>query len=538
MRLFRVLAPLAGVLALASPQGVRAQDIRDANVLPRGVGALVISPSFSTGLERFGPAGLTFGRENLLSDINDIDLGRIIAGDNLDALELLAGGSLGITHFDGEQNSFGFDIIAAYGVTDRFTLVGLVAYSRADYRLDAWLSTPEGKEPASARVLDAVDIQCPGGEFQVEDRSDLETILDTSDPSYQFNVGDLRRVISSDCLGYEDPFNQGVSRGSDGLLHARGEGSYSGFRDSALGGKYKLYHTEKLGIAALGYVLFPTGAPDDPDDLFDPNFGDGQWDAALLVAGTYHVTPELSASLTTGYEISFGDTLVRRLFGLRFSEELETQLAEGTLSEQELYDQHLDDGDLVPLVTAYDKALVQRKLGDTVYLYLGLAYQITDYLGVGLNVDYLYHRRDAITDTGTHVEDGTRYPTESQIREEVDQLIASGDVLPEDKISELRARLAESSGRKAAAYAWHTIRQQMLLRLGVSFNTISWFLDGEFPIPFFFSVGATYNLAGLNIDANDSVGVSLGIPFVTTTDIKDPKEHGYDDVEGQGLPWP
>lgn len=45
-------------------------------------------------------------------------------------------------------------------------------------------------------------------------------------------------------------------------------------------------------------------------------------------------------------------------------------------------------------------------------------------------------------------------------------------------------------------------------------------------------------IAGQNLDTTEAIQFQLAIPIITSFDIVDPNEYGYDDEVGGGLPWP
>lgn len=531
-----IFAALCLALATA-PQAATAQDVRDGETLPKNVGALIISPAYTGGTDRFGPRWHVFSRESILTDFADIDLTQVIAGDQAQGISNLLGGPLGITNFRASQSTVGVNFTLGYGITDRLSVAAVLPYAHVTYDLEAWLARPASNAPlAHYRVRDPKAIECPNGELRINDPADLfNKVLEDGGEGYQFNVQDLRKALSSTCLGYKDPMDSSSVAG-DGYVHGTGKRTYSGFRDLILGAKYQWWHTELLRLSSLVYVVTPTGSPDDPDDLFDPAFGDGQWDAALLIGATVPVD-KFRFSVSTGYEIQFGDSLVRRLAGLSFSDELEGRLARNEITEAELYDKHLDEGTSIPIVTAYEKAEVKRKLGDNIYIYSSVGYELLEWLSLGVTLDFIHHFRDRITDTGRRVADGTRFKTSNAIRAEVEAEIAAGTIAEEDREEQLRLRLPESAERKAAGYAWHTVRDSVVASFGININTLPMFLRDEFPIPLMMGVSATMPVAGKNIDALDSISLSLVVPFATG-EVKDPAEYGFDDIEGQGLPWP
>ncbi|MBI2378931.1 MAG: transporter [Deltaproteobacteria bacterium] len=523
-----LLASIAFVVT-SIPLAALAQDVRDADTLPAGVGGLLIQPAIGYGqgsLERFG-RGWQLTRESLIADFNGIDLTEVIAGDGAEAIKSTIG-DLGITNFVGSQQSFALNLMAAVGITDRLTLAALWPYMSVSYDLDVWL-TPTANQ-SHYRVKDANAITCPGGEFQLSDPAQLNEIIEDAGESYRFNVDDLRRALVSDCLGYFDPVDR-LERGADGLVHGKGARQYSGFRDLVLGAKYQFFHGRKLHLAGLAYVIAPTGTVEDPRDLFDVNFGDGQWDAAILAGVTVPLDDlGLRFAASAGYEISFGDRIERRLNAITFSDELETRLARGEISEEELFDQHLDDGSMIPIVTRFDTAPVDRKLGDTVYVYTGVSVQLLEWLSVGVTLDMLHHFRDHVSSIGDRPAPAKPYLTEAQIRAQVDQLIKDGTVDEADRITELKRRLPESEGRKRAGYSWHTVRGNLVAGIGIGFNTLAMFQRGDFPLPIIASIAASRFIAGQNLDTPDGINatIALPLPFFLLTG-SEPKEMPYDD---------
>ncbi|MFO0723496.1 MAG: transporter [Myxococcota bacterium] len=534
----RRLLWLLGLTLLSGVEGrVLAQDVRDGDTLPAHAGGLIVNPGFSFGTNRFGPGWRFFKRESILTDFDNLDLANIVVGNGASQLEGLIQGTLGVTHFSASQKSIGLQFTAAYGVTDRLTIAVVVPFGFASYDLDTYLSGVKGPDELSHYgIKDASAITCKGGNLQINQPEDLFKILDYVSDTYRFNVGDLGRALSSPCLGYKNPIDSTYTLGD--YTHGVGHRSYGGIRDMIMGAKYQWFHGERLHLSTLLYVVAPTGKPDDPDDLFDPAYGDGQWDAALLTGVTIPLG-NFRIVGSAGYEIQFGDQIVRRLSGLSFDAKLEGQLARGEISEQQLYADHLDEGSILPIVPAYEKALVSRKLGDNIYVYTGAYYQILEWLSVGVTVDFIHHFRDAITDTGTHIEDGKRYPTSAEIRAQVDAEIAAGTLDASKKEEELIGRLSQSAERKAAAYAWHTVRDTLTMGFGLQVNTLAAFGRGDFPIPLLTGISATIPIGGQNIDALDSIGMNLTIPFITG-DVKDPEEYGADDDPdpSKGLPWP
>jgi hypothetical protein len=507
----------AGMLSLLLVRPVRGQDVRDADTLPANVGGIIIQPAigYGSGLERFG-YGWGTGRQSLLADVDGIPLTQ--------TLGLPDAFKLGRLRFEPTQRSIGINFAAAFGITDRLTLAAFLPYMHASYTLNAWIEPLNG-ELDNTGVKNPELITCPNGEFNLENY-DQFVEFNTAD---RFSIEDVRNLLVSDCLDYKDPIDS-IETSGDRL--GTGRRSYNGFKDLILGAKYQFYHARHLNLAAIGYVIAPTGKVEDPRDLFDFNFGDGQWDAALLAAATVPLGKFRIAG-AAGYEISFGDTLERRLNNVSFSEDLENRLARGEISEEQLFDEHLDDASIIPIATKYDLALVERKLGDTFYIYSGAGYEVLEWLSVGVSLDFMHHFRDRIDAIGPRYGGAPAYKSEAQARAEIAQQSFESE---EARVAALRAALSNTEGRRRASYAWHTVRGSLVGGVSINFNTLGPFLRDEFPLPLIASLSISRFIAGQNIDTPDQLNLSVIVPIPLGT-VKDPAEYGFDD-EGGGLPWP
>jgi hypothetical protein len=542
------LLSIASLLALPCVEA-RAQSLADAETLPKNTGGLIINPGFGYGpgaLQRFG-RGWQIQRESLVADFDDIDLTTVIAGDEGDTIARLVG-KLGTTSFEAKQTAFAVNFFAAYGITDRLTVAALLPFMAVRYELDAAL-IPFEEDPSDPTdddffhsyytVKNAEQLTCPGGSFDITDPASLiggenallEDGRDRFGPNYQFNIADLNRALGSDCLGYRQPIDRTETR--DGVVHGIGERTFAGFRDMALAAKYQLLRHKYIHLGLIGYVILPTGKPDKPEDLFDFKFGDGNAGAALLGAYTIPIGNfQMGGSI--GYEWEFADSIEIRLNNITFSDELETQLATGQITEEQLFERHLDDASLVPIVTRYDQVRVERKLGDNIYVYTSFGYKIFDWLSVGLTVNFLHHFRDEIREIGARPEGTPRYLTEAEVRGRV----AAMRLPAKQHIETLKQQLGETDGRKKAAYGWRTVRGNLDVGFGITFNAIPLFLRGDFPVPIIIGLGINRFIAGQNLDTPEAISLQIALPFVTSLDIVDPAEYGYDNEEGGGLPFP
>jgi hypothetical protein len=536
-------------LVLLAPSLAEAQSLSDAETLPKQTGGLIVNPGFGYGpgtLQRFGN-GWQASRESLVADFDQIDLTNVIAGDQADLISRVIG-KLGTTSFTAKQQAFAINFLAAYGVTDRLTVAAVLPFTFVRYELDASL-TPFMQDPADPndddfkhshfRVKNADQFTCPGGNFSISDPEDLvgreDSLLEDGGDTYQFNIADLNRALVSDCLGYRQVVDRFETR--NGVVHGLGERTYSGFRDLGLAAKYQLYHSRYIHLGLIGYLIAPTGKPDRPNDLFDVKLGDGNWGGAVLGAMTIPLG-DFSIGTSVGYEIELADSIEVRLSNVSFPEDLEKQFARGQISEKELLSEHIDEGSLIPIVTRYDQVEVKRKLGDNIYVYTSFNYQIFDWLSVGITLNFLHHFRDKVNAIGPRPEGAAAYRTETQARADIEQLAAENNWDAEEKEKQLIRALGETVERKKAAYGWHTVRGNLDIGFGISFNSVPLFLRGDFPFPIIAGIGINRFIAGQNLDTPEAISFQLAIPFITSLDIVDPQEYGYDDEVGGGLPWP
>ena len=535
----RTLGPLlVGILGASTPAGALAQSLYDGDTLPRGVGGLIVSPSIGYGpgvFQRFGD-GWQVGRESILEDFDGLELSRVLGGnaEGQAGIETVAGGSLGITNFKASQTSIGINFTAAYGITDRLTVAALLPFQWVRYDLDAYLTYPPGaKDISDLKVSeDPSAIRCPGGDFNfgLDDIARLGTRID----GYRFQAGDLQRALTSDCLGY-DPIFDRLEPGDDGLFHGRQARTKSGFRDFALGAKYQFFRGRHVRLAALGFAVLGTGKPADPNKLIDFKLGDGNSSVGLLLGATIPLG-RVTIGTSAGVEVELPDKERLRLANLSFDDTLETQLATGEISEQELL-ARVDEGALQPIVTRYDVVETSRKLGNNINVYSYVNVQLLEWLSVGAIFTFLHHFRDRLDDIHQRPDGAAPYPTEAEVRARVQQMVDDGEITDEEgRLEALKAGLSETVERKKAAYGWRTVRGQLALGLGLNFNTLPMFARGDFPVPLIASISISRFFAGQNIDTPDAVQLNLTLPFAFG-EVKDPAEWGNDD-EGRGPPWP
>ena len=139
--------------------------------------------------------------------------------------------------------------IFAYGVTDRLTLAIAVPYYRARTRTNIGFI----HEPAAQDFVDAL--------------SDKETNSVANAREAAINLNKLTAKLKEklDDNGYQ----------------SLGSWENQGIGDMTLAAKYLAIDQEHFKFAISGGLVFPTGRKDDPDNLVDLPFGDGQGDAFI-----------------------------------------------------------------------------------------------------------------------------------------------------------------------------------------------------------------------------------------------------------------
>jgi len=156
-------------------------------------------------------------------------------------------------------------------------------------------------------------------EYGVTDRLSVGVILPivhadievnaSSEPSPEFNAL-MNKFKGSPQM--QAQFNQILSgtsvQGLNALLHdqfryttALNSWSGDGIGDLEIGGKYNWYRAQPLMATVKAGLRLPTGRKDDPDNLVDVGFGDGQYDLGAYHYVDYQVSPSLSFTHEVGY---------------------------------------------------------------------------------------------------------------------------------------------------------------------------------------------------------------------------------------------
>ncbi len=151
--------------------------------------------------------------------------------------------------------------IGSYGISDSLTLAIAVPYYRASTSVKVGFK--------------------PGGRGQEFVAALTQSSMNQYENAYKYNdtVGELRKKIADN--GYRD------------LNDWSGEG----LGDLTFAAKDLFYKTSRAALAVTGGIVAPTGRVDDPDNLTDLPFGDGQWDTF----------GQLTADQTLGYGFTLNE---------------------------------------------------------------------------------------------------------------------------------------------------------------------------------------------------------------------------------------
>ena len=173
---------------------------------------------------------------------------------------------------------FGFN----YGVTDRLSVGINVPYNWTENRVEATLDTSTanvGKNPA----LGIVPLAVPG--------------------AVPLTTEDVQSLLGA-----------GLDVNGDGTVDVPGFGykRFESFKGNGVGdidllAKYKFHEDSQWRLAFGAGARLPTGEVDDPDDLTDLGFGDGQTDLLFRFFGDYRLSDKWSLNATLRYDWQLED---------------------------------------------------------------------------------------------------------------------------------------------------------------------------------------------------------------------------------------
>lgn len=317
-----------------------------AGVLPKGVYNVNLGAYYYGDItERYNQDG---DKEKLAADFNGP-----LDSSVFEALQLIENSPLGPL-LGGNPATFGDAVVdfeyqyrnaelkLKYGVTDNFQAEIEIPYFRAKNRVSARLNT----EPANIGVN-------PLWETGADPFGSPFIPLNTPLPA-----GEVTPLTTEDIL---DLVSGGLDVNDNGTIDVPGfeferfeTWRDSGIGDIVLSGKYKFHDEGDWIMAVKGGVRLGTGDDDNPDNLVDLGFGDGQEDILFGFAADYRGVDKWLFGLELGYNWQLSDEKTMRV------------------------------PEAVDAPVTVNKEKVDRDLGDVVSLSLSGFYTITPEWSTGL----------------------------------------------------------------------------------------------------------------------------------------------------------
>jgi hypothetical protein len=224
-----------------------------------------------------------------------------------------------------------------YGLTDKITVGVLAPYSFLKNKVDASLDSSTANVGKNPYLNSLAPLYVPG--------------------TQPLNTNDIQNLLGN-----------GLDINGDGKIDIAGFGykqvktwSGNGFEDIELLGRYQFYNKGDWRLAFTGGVRLPTGQVDDPDNLTDFQFGDGQTDILLRFNADFLGIKRLVLNGTIRYDIQLPDRQEKRV------------------------------PDAVDKPITANKEDVKRNLGDIIQLEFMGRYDFTQGLSGGLK--YLYVKK-------------------------------------------------------------------------------------------------------------------------------------------------
>lgn len=264
------------VLTLCLGMGVQAVWADDAAVLPKNRWRLRWISSFSFADHAFDSSGNSVMLGDEYSQTISTQFLTALRPDTtklvktLNAVQPGLGENLPIAVVNAklDSNVYTNVFVAEYGLTDRLSLGIILPLVHASVEAEI-------KSEPSAEFK-ALMGSIPEGHPMKAALSSLQQ---------QMTIEALSSTLKSE-LGY----NAGLSSWSG-----------SGLGDIELGAKYNYYKSHPFVATIKGGVRLPTGRRNDPDELFDIGFGDGQFDLGAFHYLDYHPLAQLYITWEAGY---------------------------------------------------------------------------------------------------------------------------------------------------------------------------------------------------------------------------------------------
>jgi len=258
-----------------------------AEVLPKGI--------FSTDAayyhyldinKRYNPHGKA---EDLAVDLNTQLNSKVFP--SLAAMDPFTGGNstFGRSNVDFTLIAKKVEFSIFYGLTDKITIGFLIPYDFFRNEVNASLDNTTATVGKNSTLRRLLPLSVPG--------------------TVRLTTNDVHALLG-----------KGLDINGDGRIDVPGFGykpvktwTESGAEDIELLGRYQFYNKGDWRLAFTGGVRTPTGQVDDPDNLTDISFGDGQTDILLRFNADYLGIKKLLLNGTIRYDIQLPDNEKKRV---------------------------------------------------------------------------------------------------------------------------------------------------------------------------------------------------------------------------------
>jgi len=318
-----------------------------AEVLPKGVFYFDTTYYYYFNItKRFNTDG---DSEPLAIDLNTDLNSRVFPA--LTSLDPFVGGSASVGRSDVDFTLLlrNFEFSLYYGITDKLSLGVMVPYYFLKNKVHASLDSSTANVGKNPFINSLAPLPFPG------------TVPLTTD--------DVQNLIG-----------KGLDINGDGVIDIKGFGfkrvetwSDSGLGDIEILSKYQFYKNNNWRLACVGGVRLPTGEADDPDNLVDIAFGDGQTDLLFRLHADYLAVRNLLLNATIRYDLQLPDRQLLRV-----------------------------PANVDQPVTA-NKETVKRNLGDIIEFELMGSYNFTQQISGGLKYRYTKKFKDDVQDNGKDI---------------------------------------------------------------------------------------------------------------------------------------
>ena len=253
--------------------------------------------------KRYNPDGKT---EDISVDFNG-DLDSTVFG-GLEPLDPLVGrASIGRSVVDFTRVYRWSSYRVAYGLTEKLSIGIELTYNYSKNKVEAHLDPTNanvGKNPLYGTGILPEELDVPF------------IPIDTTGTYWE----GITEGIPLEDEDVQDLLGDGLDVNDDGTIDIDGYGykrfetwSGAGFGDILLGGKYRIYGENDLAFAFTGGVQLPTGKVDDPDNITDISFGDGQTDLVFRLHADYTGIDRIYLNTTVSYNLQLPDREVKRI---------------------------------------------------------------------------------------------------------------------------------------------------------------------------------------------------------------------------------